>query len=210
MARRNGAVTIVEPELVREMRQLAARAVQADARARKVAANPRRRAAERADAGDPEHAMQAAFFEWVREEAATDPALALFYAVPNQAHVHGKAGMKRGARMKREGRRRGVPDTALPVEREPEPLAGLDRARFIGLRIEFKAPGERPTPDQRWWLGALAEAGHACFVCWSLEAAQAVVRWYIGRSPLHPLNLQDSVMQVYGLEARDRERGAPW
>ena len=57
---------------------------------------------------------------------------------------------------------------------------GWPDAEFFGndgkmALIEFKAPGEGPTPMQRYRINELRERGHRAYVCDSFEAAKAVI-----------------------------------
>ena len=100
-------------------------------------------------------------------------ALAWFHAVHNQGH----AIRIRGAIVKAEGVRRGVPDTFLPW-----PVA-----HWHGLYIEMKKPTERPktkgkggVSDEQGAFGAYAlRVGYGWAVCYSWREAADTLRAYI-------------------------------
>ena len=84
------------------------------------------------------------------------------YHIPNE----GKRSVVRGAQMKREGLKKGVPDICLPVA----------RGRYHGLYIEMKRRRDgRLTKEQEKWIERLNRYGNKAVVCrgWE-EAAQAI------------------------------------
>lgn len=101
-----------------------------------------------------EHQIQSAYFDWVR---MTYPDTKLIYAVPNGANKSPAQRMK----FKREGLTPGIPDVNIDHP----------RGRYHGMRIEFKRPGERASPDQLEALQQLKEAGYHAFLCSSAEVA---------------------------------------
>lgn len=116
-----------------------------------------------------EHAHQKALIEWAWrtklpaaddvEEGATIGAY--LFAIPNGG---GRSKAEAG-RLKAEGVKAGVSDTMLPLKRQG----------CAGLWLELKAPGKKPTPDQRAWLLRMARAGYRAE--WRddwLEAARVV------------------------------------
>lgn len=114
----------------------------------------------------PEHDIQVAFFNWVAHYESRIPNLKLIHAIPNGGHRHGAV----AAKMKAEGVRKGVLDVQWPVA----------RGAFVGLDIEFKAPGASPSAEQRDRIDQLQKEGWLCVVCWSWEAAARVVLGYSG------------------------------
>lgn len=114
----------------------------------------------------PEHDIQVEFFNWVTHHESKIPNLSLIHAVPNGGHRHGAV----AAKMKAEGVRKGVLDVQWPVA----------RGAFTGLDIEFKAPGENPSAEQRDRIDQLQKEGWLCVICWSWEAAARVVLGYAG------------------------------
>ena len=108
----------------------------------------------------PEHQEQVKLFAWVDGEGANRwPVLAWSYAVPN---YHFDKSPKRGAYLKAEGKRAGVPDVVVPVM----------RGGFGSLYIEMKTPGNRPTTEQAEYHKVLRALGHRVQVCYS--AAEAI------------------------------------
>lgn len=130
---------------------------------------------------DPsEHAIQAAFIEWVYrvENLPQYHALKLSFAVPNGARV----GIGQAKKLKAEGMRAGVCDWWLPVVREirGERWTGLEHK---GLCIEFKTRLGRLSKAQTDYRGALESVGWRVEVCRSTEHAIAVVNDYLGVKP---------------------------
>lgn len=113
-----------------------------------------------------EHQSQVAFFQWwayACQGLGIHPTLC--YAVPNGGgRSKGQAG-----RLKAEGVQRGVPDVALDVA----------RGGFHGLRLEFKRPGGRPTPEQEAHLYHLRKGGYNAMIVWSTDEAIKVVLAYL-------------------------------
>lgn len=93
------------------------------------------------------------------------PELALLYHIPNER----KCSPQEGARFKRMGVKRGVPDLHLPVARR----------RYHSLYIEMKTQTGRPTPDQNWWGIKLKENGNCWAVCNGWESAVKIIEWYL-------------------------------
>lgn len=139
-------------------------------RARLAAQNIPKTAPAKAKTGkkraQPEHDIQVAFFNWVAHHEARIPNLSLIHAIPNGGHRHGAV----AAKMKAEGVRKGVLDVQWPVA----------RGAFVGLDIEFKAPGASPSGEQRDRIDQLQKEGWLCVICWSWEAAVRVVLGYAG------------------------------
>lgn len=116
-----------------------------------------------------EHAHQALLFQWAEVASGRMPELKLLFAIPNFAGRLGKATAMHGARLKREGRKKGVPDMLLPIP----------RGTYHGLFVELKAKGGRPTPEQREWLHALQDAGYAAHLCVGWEDARQCIESYL-------------------------------
>ena len=77
--------------------------------------------------------------------------------------------------MKAEGMEAGIPDILFPMK-------GWDKgdmiAKYIGLAVEMKMPGNKPTAEQKHWHDMLREAGWKVIICYSwLEAARAVCEY---------------------------------
>lgn len=105
-------------------------------------------------------------FDWAEVMECRYPCLKLMYHVPNE----GKRSKATGAKMKRMGLRRGVPDICLPVA----------RGGFHGLYIEMKAVGGRATKEQCEYLDALREEGYFVALCVGHEAAEKTILGYVG------------------------------
>ena len=123
---------------------------------------PRRKRRFLASHPKSEHRQQELFF--ARLTRVNHPAVALTWAVPNQA----VALLSQPARVHfwREGVRAGVPDVECAYR---SPVTGAC------LYIELKKPGESPRKEQRAILEALAAQGHTVAVCES--AAEAFALW---------------------------------
>lgn len=114
---------------------------------------------------DEEHAQQSLLFQWATLATGRYPELGLLFAVPNFARVN----VRYGARMKREGKKAGVPDVWLPVP----------RGRYVGCVGEMKVKPNRVTDEQEKWLEALAGCGWSTHVWWSWEEAKDALETYL-------------------------------
>ena len=93
------------------------------------------------------------------------PELKLLYHIPNGGRRNkGEAG-----RLKAEGVKAGAPDVCLPVARNG----------FHGAYIELKKQGGRVSPGQSRWLRDLEGQGYFTAVCYSWEAAAALLKDYL-------------------------------
>lgn len=90
---------------------------------------------------------------------------AMAFHIPNG----GKMNVATGARLKRMGVRRGVPDICVPCA----------HYEYRGLYIELKAEGKKPTPEQRKVLEHLEQQGYFVAVCDSFDKFKACVDWYM-------------------------------
>ena len=113
----------------------------------------------------PEDIEQQMVFEWAATMEYLYPCLRLMYHVPNE----GKRTKSAGAKMKRLGLKKGVPDICLPVA----------RGGFHGLYIELKAVGGKPTKEQCEYLDALRSEGYFVALCVGREEAQALILAYL-------------------------------
>ncbi len=113
----------------------------------------------------PERVEQAAVFTWAANACRQWPELRLLFAVPNAA----KRTAVNARLMLATGLKAGVPDALLPIARDG----------CIGLAIEMKTKGNKPTDLQQAWLTALAEQGWRCKVCYSATDAIEVLRAYM-------------------------------
>ena len=70
---------------------------------------------------DAEHIEQSLLFQWAEHASGRYPELKLLFAIPNFSGRLGKvpplAARIQAGKLKREGRKRGVPDICLPVAR---------------------------------------------------------------------------------------------
>jgi hypothetical protein len=119
---------------------------------------------------DTEHLIQKAFFEWIDLNKNKIKALSLFHAIANG----GYRPVRVAAKLKKEGVRAGVLDTQLPVA----------RGGFVGLAIEFKAPGGKPTSEQEQRAEALMKEGWCVMFCWSWESAARATIGYLGMAKI--------------------------
>ena len=103
-----------------------------------------------------EHQEQVALFEWAELQKCTMPELGLLFAIPNG----GQRDAKTGAKMKREGVKRGVPDICLPVA----------RGGFNGMFLEMKFGKNRLTKTQDEWITNLFDAGYFVAVAYGLKS----------------------------------------
>lgn len=124
----------------------------------------------RAKSRDLEHIEQVKLFEWAKDTEEKIPALKLLFAIPNFAGRLGKKTVRHGARLKAEGRRRGVPDLMLAVSRND----------YHGLFIELKSLEGSPTKEQIQWLVALQSQGYCAEVCRGFESARDLILDYLG------------------------------
>lgn len=76
---------------------------------------------------------------------------------------------RNGARMKREGCRKGTPDMLLAVA----------RGGFHGMWLELKAPNGTVSSEQWDMIHALNEQGYATAVCYSKAEAQKKISGYL-------------------------------
>lgn len=104
---------------------------------------------------------QKILFEW----AAYLSELENMYAIPNG----GKRNVREAADLKRQGVRSGVPDICL----------ALPKGKYHGLYIELKVGRNKPSENQKEWLGKLSKVGYATAVCYGFEEAQKVILDYI-------------------------------
>lgn len=113
------------------------------------------------------------------DEPPVEPALEWFHAVPNGGARGNdkKSAMIRGAALRAEGVRSGVPDTFLPW-----PVG-----TWHGLYVEMKKPDQKPARSGRGGLGddQLAfrdyarATGYGWAVCYSWREAAGVLRQYV-------------------------------
>jgi hypothetical protein len=93
----------------------------------------------------------------------------LLFSIPNGCHL-GARGYIQAARLKREGLRAGVPDLFLAVP----------SATYNGMFLEMKSKKGKCSPEQIFIMDYLRRAGYYCVLCYSFEAAQKVIKDYLG------------------------------
>ena len=109
---------------------------------------------------------QQALFNYCSVEMSRYPELDLLAHIPNE----GKRTKTTGARLKREGLRRGYPDIILDVP----------RGGYHGLKIELKRrKGSKITPDQKKWIIKLNKQGYAAAFCYGWEQAWEFIHAYL-------------------------------
>lgn len=130
-----------------------------------------------------EHDEQAALFDLCATYEGRFPILRWVFAIPNGALCGFAQITKRngrtfryspqGEKLKREGRKAGVPDIHLPMQAHG----------YIGLWIEMKLPGETPSAEQKIWQNGLRDLGHFVTLAYSTDEAWAILCWYAGIEP---------------------------
>lgn len=120
-----------------------------------------------------EHQNQALVFRWAEARTGAHPELALLHAIPNFAGRLGKATAFQGFQLKREGRKRGVPDICLPCP----------RGQFHGFYGELKVGKNKPSPEQKQWVDALQKQGYYVVVRWGWEAMVEAIDAYLHLDP---------------------------
>lgn len=113
-----------------------------------------------------EQGEQVALFFLAKTYEARVPDLALLFHVPNG----GKRDIVTAANLKRAGVKAGVPDVCLPVP----------RGEHVGLWIEMKVKGNKPTEHQARWIEELRRRGHRVEVCYTYKEAWHVLEEYLG------------------------------
>ena len=86
------------------------------------------------------------------------------YHIPNG----GSRNKLEAANLKRQGVRAGLPDLHFPAARRG----------YHGLYIEMKAGKNKPTDNQKDWIGLLTGNGYCVRVCYGFDDAREVVDWY--------------------------------
>jgi hypothetical protein len=120
---------------------------------------------------DLEHREQVMLFKWVDATKVKIPGLGMLFAIPNFSGRMGKSTAMHGARLKAEGRRKGVPDMFLPVGKEG----------YYGLFIELKAGNGRATPEQKAWMLSLGDHGYRVELCVGWKSARDVIVDYLAK-----------------------------
>ena len=114
-----------------------------------------------------EHQIQSALIHWwsLQHKNYRLPEFALF-AVPNG----GARSAATGAMLKREGVRKGVTDLMLLAPNKTH----------HALLIEMKAGSNKPSKEQREFLGHALTEGYQCAVCNDWQEATKIIHEYLG------------------------------
>lgn len=113
-----------------------------------------------------ESVEQERLFQWAEGMSVVHPELISMYHIPNE----GKRKRSTGARLKRMGLRKGVPDICLPVA----------RCGCHALYIEMKRLKDgRPTQDQLDWIELLTKQGNMAVICKGWEVAAELIESYL-------------------------------
>lgn len=114
-----------------------------------------------------EHQIQCALISWwgLQHKNYNLPEFALF-SIPNGS----KRNPVTGAILKREGVRRGVVDLFLSAPTKTH----------HGLFIEMKAGTNKPSVEQREFLGHALTQGYQCAVCYDWQEAVNIIHGYLG------------------------------
>lgn len=118
-----------------------------------------------------EHAHQAALFCWANIKTPVCPELQMMFAIPN-GEARGDTARTcaiRGAKLKAEGVKSGVPDIFLPVARHD----------MHGLFIEMKKPGGKPSKEQKTFGKRVQNEKYGFCICDSWEKARDVLIMYL-------------------------------
>lgn len=120
-----------------------------------------------------EHGHQVALVNWWALEANRRGIDArTLVAIPNQGRAGGWRQARRGAYMKAEGQRAGMPDLVLFI-----PAQG-----YHGMAIELKAPSKtaRLSPAQNEMMKILSGQGYVAVVAWGWIDAKDQILSYLG------------------------------
>lgn len=110
-----------------------------------------------------EDTEQMQIINYCNSMSAYVPEYAMIYHIPNE----GKR--KNGAKLKRIGLRKGIPDLCLPV-----PKIG-----FHGLYIELKKMHLKASKEQKEWLFKLEQQGYAVSICFGANEAINLITAYM-------------------------------
>jgi len=138
-------------------------------------ANDTMTASEYREQHQSEEDIHKAVVEWADRQAATEPALAMLFHVPNGGSRH----VAEAAKLRKMGTRQGVPDLLLPKPMWRKTEKGVDLTAYSGLALELKSPTGRLRPTQAWWLQRLRDQGWAVAVAWTFDEARTILRDYL-------------------------------
>ncbi|TXH12737.1 MAG: VRR-NUC domain-containing protein [Hyphomicrobiaceae bacterium] len=119
-----------------------------------------------------EQAMQQAIVKFCKVKEANCRSLKALIHIPNG----GQRPRAEAAIMKSLGVRAGVSDLFLPMRRTES------NCNFIGLWIELKRPGGKPTKSQEEWMDLMRDMGHHACVKESVKEALTTIAWYLGQN----------------------------
>ena len=114
---------------------------------------------------DIEEQEQIIVFSWIYLHEERYPKLKRVYHCPNG----GARDAKTGAKLKRMGVRRGVPDI----------LCHEKSGAYNGLAIEMKAGSNKLTDEQKEWMQAFIALGYYADICYSADEAIDVIKQYL-------------------------------
>ena len=92
---------------------------------------------------------------------------------PTKTDASGKTYCPEGAKLKRMGTRKGFLDLLLPIA----------RGGHIGLFIEMKAKGGRPSTEQKHEIPRMQDEGYQVHICYSANEAIKVLEAYMRLPP---------------------------
>jgi hypothetical protein len=121
--------------------------------------------------GLKEDRHQEILIQWANLNQKLFPELKWLYA-SNQGVAYGGTQLenaKRGAKMKRQGLKKGVADLCLPVK----------RGAFSGLYIELKRQGGRPSIEQLEFGEFVTHQGFLFVVCMGWDSARETIENYL-------------------------------
>ena len=108
------------------------------------------------------------FFDYVRLRENQDARLKTIYHIANER----KSSPQAGARMKRKGVRRGIPDVCVPIATK----------EYSGLYLEFKVKPNKLTKEQKEMCFRLIGQGCSVKVVWSASEAIKILEEYLATS----------------------------
>lgn len=134
---------------------------------------------------------QQALFRYCSVELCRYPDLDMLAHIPNE----GKRTKTTGARLKREGLRRGYPDIILDVP----------RGEYHGLRIELKRrQGYKISTEQKEWIRKLNKQGYAAAFCFGWEEAWEFIHAYL--TCYHSLESEKKVDEYISKSLKETEK----
>jgi hypothetical protein len=92
----------------------------------------------------------------------------MFTAIPNESRSSSRNAMIRGARMKRQGVRRGFPDLVIITPGH----------KFFCIEMK-RTKGSTTSPEQKQWIEALNLANIPAFVCRGFDEAKVIIDQFL-------------------------------